>query len=199
MRNLIIAAVTAVSALSWAGSPDSIRDTGPYAVMPTADVIGLNEKAPKFRANVTGWVIDSSDPAHYELRCDRVYTDCRLAVLRSKPGVAPDDVAAMLHAESAVPYRGRRVELRIEMKAGNVGGWLGAFVRIDDEQGRRVRLDDMNARPIRATSGFEWYSVVVDVPLDAERLTIGAALHGDGAVIIREVSFASADLRADSR
>lgn len=59
----------------------------------------------------------------------------------------------------------------------------------NDEHGKALAFDDMRDRAVKGTTGFEWYSVVLDVPADAHRISMGVMLNGEGAVLIRELSF----------
>jgi hypothetical protein len=66
-------------------------------------------------------------------------------------------------------------------------------MRVDGKESV-LAFDNMQNRPLRGTTSFQWYSVVLDVPLEAERVTFGVLLHGPGAVFIRELHFDEVDL-----
>jgi hypothetical protein len=151
-------------------------------------------RQPKLRSWVTGWALTGSRVDAYEVRCDDIFTDCAVPILRTKTNAAePLGLGSLTHGESAVPWRGHRVAVRAELRTGQVGGWAGLWLRVDGADGRALAFDNMQDRPLRGTSSFTWYSVVLDVPADAEHLSLGVLLHGPGAVFIRELRFEEVD------
>jgi hypothetical protein len=55
-------------------------------------------------------------------------------------------------------------------------------MRIDGEQGHRLSLDNMLNRPIKGTTDWRKYEIVLNVPLDSIALTFGVVLAGKGEV-----------------
>lgn len=151
-------------------------------------------KTPKLRSWVQGWGLTGTRVDAYEVRCDDIFTACAVPILRTRAfSGEPYGMGSLTHEESAETWRGRRVELRAELKAGNVGGWAGLWMRIDGKDGQVLAFDNMQNRPLRGTSSFDWYSVVLEVPEGAERITFGVMLHGPGAVFVRELAFGEVD------
>lgn len=146
------------------------------------------------RTEVQHWQLSGSRPDAYEVRCDEVFSECAVAVLRTRFGAAePLGMASVTHGEAAARWRGMRVQLKAELKTGGVGGWAGLWMRIDGPDGQALSFDNMQDRPLRGTSAFGWHSVVLDVPPTAERLSFGVLLRGPGAVFIREIRFEAVD------
>ena len=106
-------------------------------------------------------------------------------------------MGSLTHTESAVTWRGRRVELKAELRSGAVDGWAGLWMRVDGKD-NVLAFDNMQNRALRGTTSFKWYSVVLDVPVDAERITFGVLLHGPGAVFIRELVFDEVEVDVSS-
>lgn len=157
---------------------------------------GLFHRQPKLRSLVKGWSLTGSRPRAYELRCDGVFTDCAVPILRTRSFTdEPFGMGSLTHSESAEPWRGRRVELKAELRTGDTDGWAGLWMRVDGKDARVLAFDNMQDRPLRGTTGFEWYSVVLDVPADAERVSFGVLLHGPGAVFVRELVFGEVDAK----
>jgi hypothetical protein len=150
-------------------------------------------RQPLLNSWVVGWSLTGSKPEAYEITCDSVFTDCGVPILRTRPGASePLGTGSLTHSEGAMPWRGMRVQLRAELRAGRIGGWAGLWVRIDGPGGKVLRFDNMQNRPLRGTTSFDTYSVVMDVPPEAERVSFGVLLHGPGAVYIRELQFEEA-------
>ena len=194
MKRLILTAAVLV------GTVASAQQMRQHTMPPLQDVPQPSElgrpfrQTPQLRSWVQGWTLTGSRSDAYEIRCDEVMTACSVPILRTKSGTSePFGTGSLTHAESAVPWRGLRVELRAELKAGRIGGWAGLWMRIDGADGKVLAFDNMQNRPIRGTGSFEWYSVVLDVPEGAERLSFGVLLHGPGAVFVRELQFAEVD------
>lgn len=156
-------------------------------------------KQPKLRSWVQGWGLTGTRPDAYEIRCDEVFTDCAVPILRTRAFKSePFGMGSLTHSESAEIWRGRRVELRAELRSGAVDGWAGLWMRVDGPEGKVLAFDNMQNRALRGTSSFKWYSVVLDVPLDAEKVSFGVLLHGPGAVFIRELVFEEVDVNVSS-
>ena len=152
-------------------------------------------KQPKLRSWVQGWGLTGTRPDAYEVRCDEVFTDCAVPILRTRAFKSePFGMGSLTHSESAETWRGRRLELKAELRSGAVDGWAGLWMRVDGKDGKVLAFDNMQNRPLRGTTSFQWYSVVLDVPADAERVSFGVLLHGPGAVFIREVIFQEVDV-----
>lgn len=197
MKALVFFAVVLGSALALAQEATSLRPSrAPQRAeaMPLQVGNGLFGKTPKLRSWVQGWGLTGTRPDAYEVRCDDVFTDCAIPILRTRAFKSePFGMGSLTHQESAETWRGRRVELRAELRGGSIDGWGGLWMRVDGPEGKVLAFDNMQNRPLRGTSSFQWYSVVLDVPAEAERITFGVLLHGPGAVFIRELAFGEVD------
>jgi hypothetical protein len=164
-------------------------------------------RAPSLKSWVTGWALTGSNPSAYEVRCEDPVSKCSVPVLRTRLGAEePLGNASLTHTESAAPWRGRRVVLRAELRPGRIDGWAALWMRVDAADGTPLAFDNMQNRPLRGTTAYGWYRVVLDVPPEAEHVTFGVMLRGPGAVFIGELQFelapaseASTDLIAPLR
>jgi hypothetical protein len=83
------------------------------------------------------------------------------------------------------PYVGKRVRLSGYVKAQEVEGWAGLWMRVDgrtDVSRRTLAFDNMQNRPVRGTSDWGRYEVVLDVPESASDVVIGALVVGKGTI-----------------
>lgn len=85
-------------------------------------------------------------------------------------------------------YRGRRVRFSALVKTADVVGWSGLWMRVDDAAKRVLQFDNMQSRPVRGTTGWTRYAVVLDVPAATERVAFGVLLDGGGAVWLADVT-----------
>ena len=163
------------------------QNVGPFPDGPSST------RAPRLQSWVTGWALTGTRPDAYEVRCDELSPDCGVPILRTKASAQePLGTGSLTHAESAAPWRGHRVQVRAELRAGRVAGWGGLWLRIDGPRGEVLAFDNMQDRPLRGTTSFAWHRVVLDVAQEAERLSFGVMLHGPGAVFVRELQFEEA-------
>jgi hypothetical protein len=93
-----------------------------------------------------------------------------------------DGFGGMMQTNSAEELLGKRVRLSGWAKtedANDGGGHL--WLRIDGQQrGVSLQFDNMDRNPIKGTTGWQQYSVVLDVPSEATALAYGFFVHGRG-------------------
>lgn len=71
-------------------------------------------------------------------------------------------------------------------------------MRVDDAQEQVLQFDNMNNRPIQGTTGWNPYSVVLDIPKEADTIAIGLILNGPGTVWIDNIRLEEVDLKVPS-
>ncbi len=83
------------------------------------------------------------------------------------------------------------------MKSENVSDWAGLWMRIDgsatDPAKKTLAFDNMMDRPIKGTTGWQSYEVVLDVPQNATGIFFGILLSGTGEVWLSGVKFEVVD------
>ena len=55
-------------------------------------------------------------------------------------------------------------------------------MRIDGENYMQMGFDNMRNRPIKGTSDWKKYEIVLDIPPDSKSINYGVLLNGDGKV-----------------
>lgn len=187
-------ALTGVCLLAHAAWADDLRRVEPFIPLISFGTANLLGHKPRLTTNVDGWSLTGSRPDAYQVRCDDVFSTCSIPILRTRGDVRePLGMGSLTHVEGATRWRGMRLRVRAELKVGRVDGWAGLWMRVDGPRGEALAFDNMQDRPLRGTSVFAWYSVVLDVPQEAERLSFGVLLHGPGAVFIRELQLDAVD------
>jgi len=102
------------------------------------------------------------------------------ALIKFGCGNDQDSWVSLVQEIAADDYRGKRIRLT---------GWLrtadatesALFMRVDADR-RAVAFDNMGNRPIKATTDWKMYSIVLDVPTAATRIVFGTILAGKGQV-----------------
>lgn len=142
------------------------------------------------------WIITGTAPDKYETGIDRkiFHTGTRSAYICSTAeDYEADEYATILQQFSADLYTGKRVRLAAFVKAQEVEGWAGLWMRLDDKFSNTLKIDNMQNRPITGTSEWNLYSCVLDVPKEAKIINIGILLSGKGSVWMDNVSFQEVD------
>lgn len=130
-----------------------------------------------------GWGGGSSRAEQYEIRLDRgvAHGGQASAIIRSIVD-DPQDFATLTQGFLADEYLGKRVRLSAFLRAENIEGWAGMWLRVDPRKGNVTQFDNMQRRPIRGTQDWQRHQIVLDVPDDSVRIYFGVLLHGKGAV-----------------
>lgn len=141
-------------------------------------------------ANVPrGWFMAGSKPQEFEAGVDaeHAYQGHVSAFLKSKQS-SVDGFGTLMQSIRAEQYRGKRVRLSGFVNSQEVVGWAGLWMRVD--QGKdMVVLDDMEDRPIKGTTNWQRYDVVLDIPQNATGISFGILLAGTGEVWLSSTKF----------
>jgi hypothetical protein len=143
-----------------------------------------------------GWLLAGSNPRNYETGLDpqASYQGLPSAYLKAKPS-AMEGFGTLMQEFSAGRYAGKRVRLRASVKAEEVVDWAGLWMRVD-KGSTAVGFDNMMDRPIKGTSTWQNYEVILDAPQDATAIALGILLSKSGSVWLNNVKFESIGLDA---
>ena len=140
------------------------------------------------------WHLTGSHARDYELGLlpGAIRDGHRVAQLRLRPDVAqPSGFGALMQSITASRYLSRRIRFSALLRAREVTGWAGLWLRVDGAGGPLL-LDNMQNRPVRGTTDWIEGSIVLEVAEDAESLHFGMLLRGDGAVDLARPRFEEA-------
>lgn len=143
-----------------------------------------------------GWHLAGNRPQDYMTGTDTsvAASGKSSGYLASRPGIRDDDgfgrgFGTVMQTVSADDYRGKRVRFRASVKATAVTGWAGLWMRVDGKDlSRPLGFDNMQGRPIKGTSGWTTYDVILDVPQESADVAFGILLSGKGQVWIDDAS-----------
>jgi hypothetical protein len=141
-----------------------------------------------------GWLLAGSNPRGYEAGLDPQagYHGFPSAYLKAKQS-AMEGFGTLMQEFSAGQYAGKRVRLRASVKTEEVADWAGLWMRVD-KGSTIVSFDNMMDRPIKGTSTWQNYEVILDVPQDATGIAFGVLLNKSGSVWLNSVTFESVGL-----
>jgi hypothetical protein len=137
------------------------------------------------------WRMTGSHASDYEagLLPGTDYEGDRVAQLRLRSAVGePAGFGALVQSIAASRYIGRKVRFSAMMRACEVTGWTGLWLRIDGRNGTLV-LDNMQDRSLDGTTDWTPASIVLNVAKEARALYFGALLSRAGAVDLARLRF----------
>ena len=132
-----------------------------------------------------GWGGGTSRPQDYEFGTAPTpgATGKNAAYIRGKPGAVANAYFIMLQCIRADDYVGKRMRLSARLKSVDSSGEQ-LFMRVDGPPAANGELNkvlgfyNMSDRPIRGTTDWKNYYVVLDVPQGAAKICFGFILVG---------------------
>jgi hypothetical protein len=137
------------------------------------------------------WFMAGSDPQDYELGIDTNVTCNGKNSGYMKAKVAdPRGFGTMMQMFKANDYLNKRVRFSAYVKSEGIEAWAGLWMRIDGPtQQRPLGFDNMQNRPIKGTTDWQKYEVVLDVPPESVNVAFGILLTGKGRAWLSGVQF----------
>lgn len=147
-----------------------------------------------FAAAPSGWFLAGSAPQSYDTGVDPqvVFAGQPAAYLRSVAAAPDQGFGTLMQSFRADDYKGQRVRFSAQVKSDSVAAWAGLWMRIDEGQ-QIAAFDNMQNRPIQATTDWIPYQVVLDVPTGATAINFGILLAGSGTVWLSSAKFEIVD------
>ena len=139
-----------------------------------------------------GWQLSGSHPFNYQMGIDReiFHQGKASGFLKSVTVVQTEgEFATMMQQFKADKYMGKRLKLSGFIKTKAVSGFCGFWMRIDDALHDVLQFDNMSDRPIIGDTGWNHYSIVLDVPDNSAAIAFGVLLSGSGQVWIDGLQF----------
>ena len=104
-----------------------------------------------------------SDPQDYELGIDpnAVRNGKHSGYLKAK-GAEPRGFGTMMQKFKANDYLNKRMRFSAFVKSEGIEAWAGLWMRVDGPQQGSLRFDNMQNRPIKGTTDWHKYDVVLE-------------------------------------
>ena len=95
------------------------------------------------------------------------------------------------------PYRGNRLRLSAEIRSEDAiqGGRL--WMRVDGPK-EPLAFDNLGEHPIRGTTGWNRYQIVLDVAPSARSIVFGVMVYAQGRVFFRDVNLETVDASVET-
>jgi erythromycin esterase len=148
------------------------------------------EKAP------AGWHATGANPDNYDMGVDPTvaHRGKGAGFIKSKTGTVAG-WGTWMQSFDAKAYLGKRIKFSAYVKTENVPDHAALWMRVDGSR-KMLSFDNMNDRPIRGTSDWTQYSIVLNVPEESIDIALGVILEGTGTVWIDDVTLAEASAEA---
>ena len=88
-------------------------------------------------------------------------------------------------AQNCLPdkFRVSRIRMSGYVKSKEVSDWAGLWLEVREEGVEQfVAFDNMFERPIKGTTDWQKYEIVVDIPAKSTNISYGALLSGNGQI-----------------
>lgn len=132
---------------------------------------------------IPGWLMSGSTPEKFEYGLDKetFFQGAKSVFLKSRQvELENGDFGTVMQQFKAANYLGKRIRFSCFVKAKDVTGWGGLWMRIDSASTNTVKFDNMQNRAIKGNLDWNCYSVVLDVPENSAIISMGILLSGDG-------------------
>ncbi|WP_100331942.1 helix-turn-helix domain-containing protein [Bacillus xiapuensis] len=155
-----------------------------------SDVIKKKEDT-NMETKVNGWFLSGSNPFNYEMGIDHeiVHQGKASGYLKSKTVLDSTEFATMMQTFKANRFVGKRIRLSCFIRTKDVDAYAGMWMRVDDTRGDVLQFDNMSNRPIKGTTNWNRYSIILDVPAQSAVISFGIILSGQGTVWADQFSF----------
>ncbi|MCH9646635.1 MAG: hypothetical protein K0U98_00275 [Deltaproteobacteria bacterium] len=86
---------------------------------------------------------------------------------------------------SSQPYLGKQLRFTAELRTEDVKKWAGLWMRVDSRRIRSLAFENMRDRPIRGTTDWAEYEIVLPVAPNSSSISFGVLLNASGTVVMR--------------
>lgn len=149
-----------------------------------------------FAAAPAGWFLAGSKPTNYDTGVDEsaTYNGLQSSFLKAKAD--QDGFGTLMQNFAASKFLGQRVRMSGCVRSENVTRWAGLWMRVDGAVSAQqvLAFDNMQNRPIKGTTAWQRYEVVLDVPASAQGIAMGILLDGPGEVWLNGTVFETVDV-----
>jgi hypothetical protein len=146
----------------------------------------------QYDEHISGW-IDYTAHNAYEIGVDKTvhHGDRRSAYIKSVGPKPSDEFGNLMQAFVPNNYLDQRVKLTAWVKTQLTSGTAQLWARVDgdwnDSTTKPGTFDNMDDRPIKGSTEWTEYSIVVDIPPNADHVTFGLMHIGTGTIWLDDV------------
>ena len=146
------------------------------------------EQARKDVSAPRSWILAGDHPECYDYGVEVQVDGKNAGYLRSKEAWS-EGFGTLMQIFKANEYRNKRLRYSARVKAEGIEEWAGLWLRVDGPGPEVLAFDNMESRPIRGTSDWQHYEIVLEVPQESINIAFGILLNGPGRVWISDIQF----------
>lgn len=134
------------------------------------------------------WSTSQAEPKRYEIGTDKSpeFIGQNVMTIKSIKNKINGFGTSMKTINSDL-YLGKTVKMSGYVKSENVKSWAGLWMRVDYYSVAVLAFDNMHRRPIKGTTDWRKYEVVLFVPAEATSISYGVLLDGTGQIWFKDV------------
>lgn len=134
------------------------------------------------------WYYRGSLPASYEMGPDKNIEFSNQTVLKIKSIESKiNGFGTIMKTIKPDSYLGKTVRMTAYVKSEKVKSWAGLWMRVDYYNARVLAFDNMQKRPIKGSTDWIKYEVVLFVPAEATSISYGVLLDGTGQIWLKDL------------
>ncbi|WDF64268.1 hypothetical protein [Flavobacterium sp. KACC 22763] len=143
---------------------------------------------------VLDWSYWQHDPVKYEMNFEKnpESEDRNILTIKSVQNKIKGFGTLMKSVKSNL-YQDKTLKMTAYVKTENVNSWAGLWMRVDYYSARVLAFDNMQNRPIKGSTDWTKYEVVLFVPKDATSISYGVLLDGPGKIWFKDVKLEVVD------
>ncbi len=140
------------------------------------------------------WIKKGNDPESYDMGIEKGAGQNGKNAATIKSIKRTKGFGTLMQTCIAEQYLGKRLKMTGYVKSLDVKGWAGLWLRVDQKDSKTaLGFDNMMDRPIKKTSDWKKYEIVLDVPANASDIAYGALLVGQGQIWFSDIVFEIVD------
>ena len=138
-----------------------------------------------------GWYKAGSNPECYDMGIDKGAGQDGKNVATLKSIKKTKGFGTLMQSCLAEKYIGKRLKMTGFVKSTDVKGWAGLWLRVDkkNDSNGDLGFDNMSNRPIKGTTDWKKYEIILDIPSNAYNIAYGSLLVGQGQIWFSNISF----------
>lgn len=143
--------------------------------------------------DIKGWFLAGGNPESYKIGIVKdAERNGSVGYLKSIKAVK--GFGTIMQSFKPTEYLGKRVRLSGYIKSKDVTDWAGMWFRIDgQDKASPLAFDNMQKRPIKGTTGWKKYEIVLDAPENSEAFAFGVLQSGPGEIWLDDLKFEVVD------
>ncbi|RVT78682.1 OmpH family outer membrane protein [Flavobacterium sufflavum] len=163
-------------------------------IMAFAFATNLNAQKKGSYKKVLDWGYWQAEQPEYEMSLEKKaeLIDENILTIKSVKSKI-DGFGTLMKTTKPDLYLGKTVKMTAYVKSEDVKSWTGLWMRVDYYDSNVLAFDNMEKRPIKGTSDWGKYEIVLFVPVEATSISYGVLLAGTGQVWFKDVKFEIVD------